>query len=192
MPPITNIVGLRALAWNYEMGKFSSPTRREFIWENGIAIAKCYKCEGTLDGKEVSDIPGDTCSCGIYATFQEWTARGYTGNSEVSPIFLIQAFGKTQIPTVNFTGFRTAKAQAMAVGYQDAHYKNSETISEKLAAYQASDVLHIPVIKIDILNLMMDILNLTNEVEGYPIQTEEARSLTLEQLTEIRYTLLGE
>lgn len=192
MPPITNIVGLRALAWNYEKGKFSSPTRREFIWENGVAIAKCYKCEGTLEGKEVNDIPGDTCSCGIYATFLECTARGYTQNSEVSPIFLIQAFGKTQIPTVNFTGFRTAKAQAMAVGYHDYGYRQNGTITEKMAAYQASDVLHIPAIRMDVVILMMDILNLTNEVENYPVQTSEARSLAPDKLAEIRYMLVGE
>lgn len=189
MPTITEAVGLKALAWDFENHVFASPTRMDFKWENGIAVAVCREMDGDLlhftPEQLLQHIPGEKCSCGIYATYSLETARMYGDNKEIAPVFLVVAGGKQILGN---KGFRSAEAKVIAVTYPISEVRDYGG-KMWLAASQAADFYNIPIVKESVGVIMMDIVNTLNKIENYETRTDSVRNAKPETLEQLRLDL---
>jgi len=145
----TEVVGLKALAWDIEGMKFISPARPDFVWSpGGLQMSACSKC-----GNE----PRENCTCGLYATFLLDVAMEYIHQSPISPIFLVEG---SDVIHLYSEGFRASELTIHCVA------PNADTPQAKLAASQASDYFQIPIATTENLMLLMDLTNKKNVV-GY-------------------------
>jgi hypothetical protein len=176
VPTITEAVGLKALAWDFENHVFASPTRMDFKWENGIAVAVCDRAH---------KIPGEKCSCGIYVTYLAETAKMYGDNKEIAPIFLVVAGGKQILGNL---GFRSAEAKVIAVTYPKDEMGGYGG-KMWLAASQAADFYKIPIVKQSVGIIMMDIVNTLNKIDNYETRTDSVSNAKPETLVQLREDL---
>lgn len=152
--PITNILGLKALAWDIDEMSFVSPARKEFIWSpGGLQMGDCYKC-----GNE----PREDCRCGLYATFDHNIVLEYTHESIISPIFLVEASGITHFYT---DGFRSRELTIHAV------VPSTEEANSWVAAQQAAYYFKVPVREIEEIYIAMDLHNKKLFPEEYKLRT---------------------
>jgi hypothetical protein len=156
--PIKNVLGLKALAWNYDTKEFISPARPEFTWSpGGLQACGCARdCKG--------EYPEWDCSCGLYASYLLDIINDYTDTSPISPIFLVEASGKTIIHEL---GWRSKEMMIHAVC-------NSQVFSGlsidrphfDAATAQAADYFQVPIFDMDTMLVMMDLFN-TVKLEYY-------------------------
>lgn len=163
--PISNVVGLKALAWDLNQNTFVSPARPLFTWSpGGLQMCNCDKCGNT---------PKVTCTCGLYVTFDSDIALEYIGYSPISPIFLVEASGVTHVYSY---GFRSEELTIHAVA------PNSEEKVAMLAASQASDYFRVPVTPIDSMIILMDMLNRRTLKEEYIARSKMVSNMHQSQI----------
>ena len=165
--PITNILGLKALAWDYNKGIFISPARPDFVWSPGGLQASV--CGRGYNHKA----PDPECSCGLYAAYTLDIIDDYTGKSPISPIFLVEASGRT---IIHDFGWRSAEMSIHLVAIPPG---GEGTL--KLAAYQAADYFGINVVPLDTMILVMDFFN-TAQIEYYEPQSDVLSGKTRQQI----------
>jgi hypothetical protein len=173
--PMTNIVGLKALAYNLETGTFVSPARPEFIWSpGGLQMSECPKCKNE---------PKAECTCGLYVTFDTEIALEYINYSPISPIFLVEASGPTHIYS---EGFRSKELTVHAVA------PNSDDAWSKLAASQAGDYFGVSIQELETLLILMDIHNTkSNFLDSWTIRSSVLGALSIEELNDFMKQSLG-
>ena len=194
---LTGELSLKAIAWDFDQGKFVSPSFQEFIWsEDGLVSASCNK------GCKDEDIPGDDCLCGLYSTFR-WSIinQGYTKRSEISPILLVEAIGKTWIYT---EGVRSYMQGVHAVINQ-WNERAIETVfgpkylcwgkvatkqlmsKAKASSEQASDFFKVPILEHDPATVAMDLWNIhINTFEDdYQPESPIVNAMSKEQILEL-------
>jgi len=164
--PMTNLVGLKALAYNLQTGTFISPARPEFIWSpGGLQMSECKKC---------GNDPREECTCGLYVTFDINIALEYIDFSPISPIFLVEASGTTHIYS---DGFRARELTVHAVA------PNSDDAWSKLAASQAGDYFGVPVQELETLLIAMDIHNIKQQFfDPWTVRSSVLGKLSIEEL----------
>ena len=177
--PISSIVGLKALAWDFNNSVFTSPARPEFIWSpGGLQMCECPKCGGE---------PKQNCTCGLYATFKFGVAMEYTQESIISPIFLTEASGVTHVYS---EGFRSEELTIHAVS------PINDSALAKLCASQAADYFGIKIVPdYRVLWFFMDVLNLYTCKDTYVPALEATKSLTgdsLDKVMQLIWRTLGE
>lgn len=147
-PQIENILGLKALAWDYQTRTFVSPARPDFIWSRaGLQVAGCE-----ARGCKIDIIPNPECSCGMYAAYDIDIINEYTDTSPISPIFLVEASGKT---VIHEEGWRSKEMTIhMVTVPEDA------TPRLHLIAAQAADYFQVPVYSLEVVTLVMDLQNI--------------------------------
>lgn len=166
--PISNVLGLKALAWDLDNHTFVSPARPQFLWSpGGLQMCFCEKCGNS---------PKDTCTCGLYATFDIKIALEYIHYSVISPIFLVEASGTVHLYS---DGFRSAEMSIHAVA------PNTDSAGARLAASQARDYFQIPASKLDDMIMLMDMYNKNLLKEDYQAKTELVTKLPLEMLSSL-------
>jgi len=171
--PVKNTLGLKALAWDYRKGIFVSPARPEFVWSPGGLQAST--CGRGYDHK----VPELTCTCGLYASYNINIINEYTDTSPISPIFLVEASGRS---IRHEYGFRSAEMTIRMVALPTA----SEGVL-KLAAYQAADYFKVELRPLADLTLLMDLHNMylyqSHEVPYRPF-SDSLRKIPYESLLE--------
>lgn len=166
--PITNLVGLKALAWDIERQIFVSPARPEFVWsKGGLQMSQCPKCG--------NNNPQENCTCGLYATFDVHIALEYIHYSIISPIFLVEASGDTFL---HECGYRCGELTLHGVA------PNCDEYAAKLAASQASDYFQVQPMSLEKMLIIQDIVNRTLIPEYY-CRTDLIKGLSTEVLKEL-------
>lgn len=141
--PITNVLALKALAWNYGEGTFISPSHKDFVWSRaGLQAAEC---------PEGHPVPDENHTCGLYASYLLDIINNYTGQSAISPIFLVEASGRI---AMHEFGFRSEEMTIRMVGMND----HAQGVY-RLAAHQAADYFQVEVHPLEDLILLMDLHN---------------------------------
>lgn len=176
---LTGELSLKAVAWDFEQCVFVSPSRKEFIWrDDGLEAAECDSCDN-------EDIPGDDCTCGLYSTFR-WgiISKGYTTQSQISPVMLVEAVGKTQLYTDGIRSYQ--QAIRAVISTWDRPYMESVTGKQiqmlwgtnaeakmRGAAYQAADYFRVPVLDPKVATVVMDLWNIhLNALWGFEGEDE--------------------
>lgn len=166
--PVSNVLGLKALAWDLDNHTFVSPARPQFLWSpGGLQMCFCDSCGNN---------PRASCTCGLYATFNLDIALEYIHYSLISPIFLVEASGTTHLYS---DGFRSAEMSIHAVA------PNSEEPESKLSASQARDYFQIPVSKLDDMIVLMDMYNKNLLQEDYEARTSIVSKLSTKALSDL-------
>jgi hypothetical protein len=190
-------LSLKAIAWDFDQGKFVSPSYSGFVWErDGIESAECNK------GCEDIDIPGDDCTCGLYSTFR-WNiiAKGYTAKSQISPVVLVEAIGKT---VLHDDGIRSYQQGIRAVintwrgkqlekygGFKSIYSAGNLVSAVQASAHQASDYFQIPILDFDVATVVMDLWNIhlnaqwgheDDDTFGYVPESETVKKMKAEEV----------
>jgi hypothetical protein len=153
--PMTNVVGLKALAYDLTTQTFVSPARPEFIWSpGGLQMSECSRCKNE---------PKEECSCGLYVTFSVDIALEYIHHSPISPIFLVEASGITHLYS---DGYRSRELTVHLVA------PNSDSAQSKLAASQAADYFQVNVGTLETILMVMDMHNLNLDIPFYRGRSE--------------------
>jgi hypothetical protein len=132
----------------------------------------------------LEEIPGWNCGCGMYATFDLEAALAYIDASIISPIFLVEASGKTDLHADNDEVLHGWTSQEMTLVMVSRTYSNGATTkwrSAILAAHQAADYFKIPVVELETMILYMDIQN-SILLEDYTPRSRELQKLTRGQI----------
>jgi hypothetical protein len=190
---IENILGLKALAWDFDKGRFISPAAKDFTWHpNGLVVAQCRNhCQP-------ENIPGESCTCGMYASYSIHVVAEYTVRWPIAPVFLVEASGKTIFYSA---GWRSKEMTLTAVApyfrYQETFRKLSSYIDPGMsqafaAAHQAADHFQIPYVD-DIITLqtIMDLWNVCIR-PGYKPFTDAFKDMQKEQILSIARERLTE
>lgn len=157
---VENVLALKALAWDYQKAAFVSPSVQGFVWaRGGLQAASCDM------GHRVPD-PG--CTCGIYATYDIQLARLYTAASHISPIFLVEASGRTILYT---GGFRTEELTVVQVA------ENEPTFMARMVAAQAADYFSVQVVPLDQMIITMDLFNIMRLGDRYQVRSNDLRGM---------------
>lgn len=173
-------LSLKAIAWDFDQNKFVSPSRKQFVWrDDGLESAECVK------GCKDEDIPGDNCTCGLYSTFR-WNIiqKGYTKESLISPVLLVEAVGKTQLHDDGTRSYQQAMRAVIATwGDRLIESVTGEPIRlvwgeyaearMRGAAHQAADYFHVPVLDMEVATVVMDLWNIhLNAMWGFENEGE--------------------
>jgi len=167
---LENELALKAVAWDYDRGTFVSPSVQEFTWsreglEAGVCEKGCIPCEPPPTPYRFwtsSHIPGDDCSCGLYATYR-WgiVLRGYISSSQVSPVLLVEVGGKTILYDETVRVYQLTMKAAIKdwwVSYPQHARKSTPLLTA--ATYQAADYFNIPVLSMAEATTAMDLWNI--------------------------------
>lgn len=146
---LENVLGLKALAWDYHKRTFVSPACRDFVWtQGGLTASKCGL------GKN-HKVPDWDCTCGLYAVFDISIAEEYINGSPISPIFMVEASGVTIIHDFGYRSEEMTVRWVLKPTIQD-------TILE-MASFQAADYFDVEMIDTATAILIMDIWNVKHE-----------------------------
>jgi hypothetical protein len=168
---IENILGLKALAWDYERRQFISPARPDFVWSpGGLQASVC------ANGYKHS-VPDRNCTCGLYASYDIHIIDEYTGTSPVSPIFLVEPSGHT---IIHEYGFRSAEMTIQMVAVPGDRKQGTLY----LAAQQAADYFQIDVVPMEQMLIMMDIFN-TFQMSYYYARSSQLRGVSRENILKV-------
>jgi hypothetical protein len=149
--PIKNVLGLKALAWDYKNEQFISPARPDFTWSPG-GLQSCG-CSRNCGG----EYPEWDCTCGLYASYILDIVNDYTDTSPISPIFLVEASGKTVIHEL---GWRSREMTIHGVCNPEVFTGLSiDRPHFSAATAQAADYFQVPVFPLETIQVMMDLFN---------------------------------
>lgn len=147
--PLTNPIGLKALAWSYEDGCFVSPWAADFKWnEAGLQASGCQKLDKSSNPFAMAEalqhkkIPDENCTCGLYTAYAFSLAYEYTYRGIVSPVFIMETSGKTIFHSL---GFRSEELLIRAVVRKIG--TNAEDVMKyNLVVKQAARYFDIPIL----------------------------------------------
>lgn len=186
--PLEHEMAMKAVAWDYTRGTFISPSAKHFKWSrDGLESADCKTCEN-------KDIPGDDCSCGLYATYRLDTLIAYVNSSNISPLLLVEASGKTIVYEHGIRSYQLTVRAIMRWPQQllkTAHPEQRRL--DAITAAQASDYFDVPIVDWEVGTTIMDLWNMKlnpNWQEWYKPETPELRNLSVQDIN--RYILMLE
>ena len=178
---LQNELCLKAITWNGEIGKFTSPSLKNFVWEkDGIETANCsMRCQSVAEPPYGPfDIPGDWCTCGLYGTFRwEIIGKGYTRTGAISPVCLMEVAGKTHIYT-DGTRSQQQCIRAIINTWDDSVQEKFDkfNITSQIDPYgvrstiyacaQAVDYFQVPLLTRDVATIVMDLQNTKLDMKG--------------------------
>lgn len=171
---LENVLGLKALAWDYEQGCFVSPQQNKFTWSRGGLV------QGTCSKNSSHKYPEENCICGLYATFSKNILYEYLYRSPLSPVFLVEASG---ITIIHENGYRSEEMTIKGVSPVDTETVGIATAN--LAAWQASEYFGLgKPISIDVAFRVMDLWNKAH-LKWYEGVTDEVMNMPRQKVLEL-------
>lgn len=188
--PLEHELALKAVAWDYTKGTFVSPSVASFSWsKDGLESAECVR------GCDNEDIPTEHCSCGLYATYRLDTLIVYVNRSDISPLLLVEASGRT---IVYEHGIRSYQLTVRAVMRWPEQLIRTARPDQKrldaITAAQASDYFDVPIVDWEVGTMIMDLWNIKlnpDWQEWYQPETPQLRNASSEDIQKYILTLEG-